>query len=702
MAKKSPLILILAGACIALGAFEISSDDPIEYIDSSGELVARSNAKISLEDFTLRADEIKFQKPGSMAVADGNVQIDNGECYALSNRVSCDIPNGLVHAEVAKISHGDYFFRGENIDMYSDEQTGHNGEVFFSNPDSSFAPSICVSKFRISNGEILRAEDVKLRIGSVPVFYWPAMEVELDDRPVYAEQNFGIGSRNGVFLQNDIWFRVRRGIRVGLLLDFYSKRGFLFGPTISIDHNVGKHRISSELKIGGISDRGKENIRGMDVNGSPIAKKRGFIEFIHKQHYGDRTDIISHVQRLSDSEVERDFRKSLYDSNHRAESFVEVSYRGDNYVASAFSRFEPNNFYDSTERLPEFRLDYLPTKLFESSLVHNAHLSVARLRGTDKMSGDVNSYYRTDIYYGASLPVDWDDFVTVKPMFGVLGLTYHRDANDSTRSAGVVQGGFDVDFKFAGQCDYENETFEIDGLRHTITPTIQYRVIPSGNASDAVPKLDVEFFNTEIPSIDLDDMRNVDHLEKQNMIRAGVRNGLFTKSKGYVPKKLMRFDVFQDIFFQRNYDNFAQASQKTFQDMHILFEVYPVRWLDFKSYGKLDPSKFSLRQLKTATSIHDADFWKATFFTNFFRSPRTDRVETEQYGLSFTFNLSSQTALSIEERYDARIGKLSEQRFSFSTTLCNSWLVDVGITLRENARREDRFQFNWHLKLLNF
>ncbi|MDR1595933.1 MAG: hypothetical protein LBR91_03355 [Puniceicoccales bacterium] len=698
MSKKFLLVSMLVCTLTVLKAFEISSIEPIEYTESAGELIARGDAKISVEDFVIQADEIRFQKEKSMAIASGNVKIDNGKYYAIGDYLYYDLQNDIAHAESAKVSVDGYYFFAKNVDIFQDRQTGSDGTVFFSDPSKSFAPSIVAKNFTIK-GNVLRAEGTKLKIGRIPVLYLPGIEVEMSDRPFFAEQNFGIDKSSGIFLQNDVYIGIKDGIKFGGMFDVYTRRGFLFGPALKLKNNSPDNCFATELKIAGISDKGGDKVRGTDVLGDQISKRRGFIEFSHRQHYGDKIDIISRVQYLSDSEVERDFRKSWYEDNQRADSFAEVAYRGENYIISAFGRFQPNKFFPTTRRLPEVRVDYLPTKVLDTDLVHNAHLSIAGLRGIDKLNLDEVNSFRSDAYYGVSLPLVYDDFVTVKPILGTRGILYHGNSGDKTKGKALIQGGVDVDFKFYGQWDYCNETFGIDGLKHTINPVIQYRVIPSDNIRDDIPWLDTDFFNVEIPSIDLGDMRNVDNLPKQNMLRVGVRNNLYTKSGNYTPRKLMRFDVLQDVLFRQDYDRFSAKWQKKFQNTHLLLGIYPVEWLNFDAYGRIDPANGSLRQLKISTSIHDGDFWEATFTTNYLNA---ETGTTNQCAMKFTFNLSSLTSLSIEEHYDAQIRKFTSQRFSVSTTLWDSWRADIGITLREMARREDRVQFNWHIKLLDF
>ncbi|MDR0693151.1 MAG: hypothetical protein LBF49_01090 [Puniceicoccales bacterium] len=705
VSKKFLTIPLLIISSIIYGGVEVSSDKPVEYIADRGELVVGGNAKIEVGNFIIQADEITFQKEQATAIATGNVKIDNGKVYIVADRIFYDMNSDLIHAYDSKVKVHNYYFHIENIDLdtVNDVQTGTNTEIFHGPADRTFIPSVFVKSFEITNEESIRAKGTRFKIGSTTILYLPSAEIDLSSHPFYLEQNYGLNRTNGAYLQNNFYFGVTKGLKLGGLLDFYAKRGILFGPALKIDGRSEKNQISSEIQFGFIQDRANEERKGFDIKNKPIPPNRYFLEFAHRQHYDDQIDIIAKTTVLSDSEAERDFRKAWYDRNQQPESFVEISYRGQNYIASAFGQFEPNTFYNTTQQIPELHIAYLPTKLLDTKLIHNAHLGAVRLHNRRKDLYGITGISRADIYHGISLPLEYKNFLTIKPIFGMRALIYDRNIDGKTYGKGILQGGFDINMKITGQSDYANETFGINGLKHVITPTIQYRVIPSGNGSTRIPKFHGECFSTEIPPIDLDDMRNVDDIGRQNMLRLGIKNSLYTQSGSCVPKQLMRMDVFQDILFARNYDNFRQAYQKKFPDTHLAVGIYPASWFNFDIYTRVDPTKLHLHELKTITVIKDADFWKLAFSTNYLKFDGSNpQRSTEQYGLFFTFNLSSQTSITIESRYNARIHKFSQQRFSLSSTLWNSWLVNLGITIRTHVKREDHVQFDWHLRLLDF
>lgn len=691
-----PLFLFVSCVC-AHGAFDISSNDPIEYRELEDELVAKGDARLAFGDFIVQADEIKFRKGDGIADAVGHVKIDNGHIFAIADDVSYDVANNIIISDNARAKVGNNFLSADVLNIKEEKQSGKNVTAYCADPEGKLVPSISASTADVQNG-VLKIKHAKFRLGEIPVFYWPTVNVGLQDRPIYCESSFGANHNNGAFLQNNAYFGIRKGLKIGGLFDVYTRRGILFGPAFKLEHHGDIHDVFSEFKSGFIRDGASASVRGKDVNDESIGRDRYFVEWRHKHHYSDNVDVTANLSWLSDSEVERDFRKSWYEKDQRPDTFVEVDYRGNNYIASVFSRAELNNFYPTTQRLPELRFDYLPTPLLNTSLIQEGHIDAVRLHGIDG-DGVKNSSYRGDIYYGLSWPMYYQDVMSFRPNVGVMGIGYDHNVQGGDHGKGLVQCGFNLEGYVTGYSDYANNRLGIDGLKHVIHPVVQYRMIPNQNVNDSIPVFDHNFFNTEMPSIDLGTMRNLDRIYQQNMFRVGVENNIYTKSKGYVPRKLFRFDVFQDVILDRNYDIDNERWQKTFPDTYLMAGVYPVDLISFDVYSRIDPEKLTLHELKTKTSVHEGDIWRVSFTTKYVKY---HKKITEQYGLVFSFQLSSQASLTLEEIYDAKIHKFSRQRIALQSIFCNSWMADIGVTIRENTSRENRFQFDWHIRMLDF
>lgn len=714
--RKFAIVIIFCTVTVCAHCeLNISSNDAITYSDDNSEIFASGDARVTYDDFTLQADEITFNKLTSSASAKGNVKVEVDDVFITSDAMVYDSASGTLYANDNKAKVGEYFLSADSVEATSKIQTGTNVNAYYRDPRLLLVPSLHAKRARVINSDVLQAKDVSFKINRIPVFKLPYAEIGLNDSPFQIEPCPGGNSKDGVFVKNNIYFGVRKWLKIGGLLDFYTKRGVLFGPAAKVNYNEGDNIILSDVQFGFIRD-GVERRGGNRGCRREIPKDRHFLEFKYKQHYKDRLDITSNISWLSDRDVEHDFRKKLFDDSFQPNSFVEVDYRDENYIASAFTKFDPNRFGGYTSRLPEIRFDYLPTRLLDTDLIQNWHVSVSRIEDRKKRDRNHGNAYeltkvtRGDIYYGLSLPISHEDIFTFKPIAGVMVVGYdydlertngmHWDERDS-RSKALTQIGFDAELNFSGYSDYSNEFLGINGLKHTITPIIQYRVIPSGNVVNENLKVDKYIFNIDLPPIDLDDMRNIDEIREQNMIRVGVKNRLYTKSGSYFPRKLLAFDLYQDVLFHRNEESYRGLvwKQKRFENTHVIFGFYPSELISFDVYSQIDPNGLILKNLKTKTSFHEGDIWSISFIT---RYEKLEKRAKEQYDVVFKMALSSKTSFSLIERFDAIDNRHSKQGIMISTIFGEFWNADFGVTFRQKGSRKGRVEFNWNLRAVSF
>jgi len=154
-------------------------------------------------------------------------------------------------------------------------------------------------------------------------------------------------------------------MRLGANLDLYSNRGLLLGPSAQYIYDSGQQQMFGALNTGWIEDQGDSGDLGTDLLNQQIDSSRGFAEWRHKHHIGDRISLTTMASYWSDSEVTRDFREDYYNTNQAPDTFAEAAYAGDNYIVSAFGRFRPNDFVLTQERLPELRFDLLPVPVLD-------------------------------------------------------------------------------------------------------------------------------------------------------------------------------------------------------------------------------------------------------------------------------------------------------------------------------------------------
>jgi lipopolysaccharide assembly outer membrane protein LptD (OstA) len=686
-----PLCIFVANA----SEINLSADDPISYDATNGHLVATGNARLTMDKATIQADRMEYSAEGKVASAQGNVICTHSHLFALADSLDYYATDDVIIASNGRIYLTPITIDALKLCIERQYQRMEEGVLYFGQPDD-FSPSIGAKKFEILRFKKVRAKNAVFKVGKIPLFYLPRCTFPIGKCPFWLKSDYGIQKNLGFFLRNNFYFSMGSGVKIGGLLDAYTKRGVLLGPALKVEKQTNSAKIFSESKFGFIGDGGDFELRNQNLNQKTIGKDRFFLESKNLMHFKDRVDAVANLSWLSDSEVVRDFRLPWYKKDQIPDSFVETTYRGDNYVLSAFSRMRLNNFHDTIAKTPELRGELLPSHIGGTNVYGRAYVSYAHLKGKDanKRRCEVDKF---DGYCGVHRPIFHGNWLSASPLAGIRVTEYLGDWGSKNYTRAIAQFGFDIGATFTGRSDYGNEVWNIHGIKHTIQPTLHYRYIPQARIKNAgIPLIETKTFDTNLPIIDLADMKNTDDISSQNMFRIGLKNVLQTSTGGYCGRNLLKFDLYQDIRLRRSVDALSKVKEKTLSDTYILFSLYPARWLSFDCYSRINPKNLTLNEITTAINIRDGDVWKLSFLTH------TLQHDTCQCGVKFSSKLNSRTRLAMALHYDARVKKFTEQCLSIDSKLGHSWNVECSLLMRSGAVRENKYQFSVRLDLVEF
>jgi len=686
------LSFIPQGIFANLGLPELSADEPIEFDQQTQSMVAKGHARLVRGKFFLEADNIRFNKLENVATATGDVQVNYETARLVTQELSYDPGKYYIDVDAFRAGEAPLYFSGKHAEGNMQLLTIEDGELFYGEPDF-FSPNIRAKKITFSpeNGRVV-SKHALFRVGKVPVFYLPYCSFSTQESPYKIKSKYGHRNNLGYFGQNTVFFPINEKIKLGGLVDYYTKRGWLYGPAGEYSLFSDTTAMRGWLQSGYISDRGD---RGTDTLGDPIQRDRDFIMWRHKQTLYDNVELTGDLNWWSDSYVTRDFRPQFFYNDQRPDNFVEGLYLGQGYYIGGFTRFRPNDFEQVAERLPEVSFHWTPSELFETGIYQQidadfVHLQEKQLSGTPERSTD-----RIDGYYGLSRPFNMSPWLTFTP---VAGGRFTQYANSKGNVSGkesytrfLGQIGFDLDALAFGQWDYHNKNWNIHGLRHMMRPRLQYRYIPNANQGQSnIPEIDKQVFRTYLPPIDLGEIRTIDEMVDENLLRLGLENSLQTQAQGYGSRDLATLDLYQDIRFTR------QAGENTLSNFYTTLGLFPVEWLDLFLYNRFDIEDLTEREIRTGLRIHDADLWALTFETNNLQH------EISQYTLGGEFQLNHRNKVKGRWRYDSHRGQLVEQMYSYWMRLGKAWSVEYQLVFHKGTTRENGTQFNIVVQLLSF
>jgi len=686
---------------------ELSALEPLEFDEESQRLVARGDAILEFGDTQIRADRITYYQNFGLADAEGNVTVNRAGNRLLADRMSYEAEENIFSMDLVRTGLWPIHVSGVSGGGNPENLSIEGATAYYGEP-GPFALNVSSNQLEYVQGDrdYVRMDGATFRVGRFPVFYLPGYTHYLDTPPYYLDLNGGFDNELGAHIQSTVLFPLGPSVRLGANLDLYSNRGALFGPASQYVYDSDSQQIVGALSTGWIRDQGDDGELGIDIVEQQIDSERGFAEWRHKHHIGERVSLTASASYWSDSEVTRDFREDFYDRNQTPDNFAEASYAGDNFVVSAFGRFRPNDFVLTQERLPEVRFDLMPVPILNTGLYHEASASYVQLRENfDLNEADLAIEGETDRYdltYRIERPTTPLPWLTFTPLAGARLTGYSNQQVDPALIGGtlvddsytrdIFEVGFDLEMRAYRSYDTVNRAWGIDGLRHIVRPVVHYRYYTDPEDMQEIATIDRGVFDLDRPLLDLSDLRNIDTLSEQHLARVGFENLFQTRAEGYGSRTLAALNFYQDVLLDKNvrYDG---SEEETLNASWLELVLEPAPWLKFDLATRFRTESMTMEELRTRTTLRSGEIWELGLATDFLNQ------RIDQYRIDFIYRVNERNAFLSDMRLDADTGELTRLRLGWRSRVGSTWELLYLITFREDARRESDVEFGIALSL---
>ncbi len=685
---------------------ELVADSPIDYNVETGKVVAKNNAKLSADSFEIIADEIIFNSKSGKASASGNVTISQENVRLLSDEISIDTKNNDFSAKYTRFAFAPLFAEIENVSTEArgkdDKKIKANDAIFYVGEPSFLSLNVKGSEFSYdSESDYVELKNAYLRLGDIPFFYVPYYgQYGLELPPIILQTRVGYNSDFGFKWQNTILYSGFGHVAPGMLFDVYSKRGVLVGPAANIDYKGGLITSTGELITGYINDQADSNILNSGLPaGQSLSRDRYFIDLKNIIRYDEKFQLTTVLNYWSDQYVMRDFRESIFDEDQMPDNFAEFSYTGETYNASVFTRFLPNSWEHTTQRLPEARIDIAPQRYDPFGIYYNFYASMGYYKEKfEDAVFETRDDTRFDAYFGLSRPINISSFASFTPIAGAR-ITHFNNTVGGGNSywRAVGQLGFDAQLQAWGVWQIRSKTLGLDGLRHSLRPIMQYRYIP--NAEDGkkrIQTIDNLHYDTHPSTLDLGLMRNVDDLYNTNTLRVGIENVFETRSGKYGSREVARLNFYQDFNFDKMPYITNHLRKYSYSDFYIQASVSPAEWLNIANYTRINANNGDVAEVNSYIELHDADAWRVALGNIYLQS------EINQYYLHAELRLTENYRLIGRWHYDYENSRFTDQVYALWTRVGNSWAVEYRISLKEGSKRENSLSVGANVRFLTY
>jgi LPS-assembly protein len=669
----------------------ITADDSTFDI-TSGEAVLRGHPRIVYGPTLLLADELRYNQAGSLVIASGDFSITSGVERLLAAGGTYNLATGFFNLTGVRAGEPPFYVTAAAAAGTRLRMTLTNAVVTFGDP-GPFAITLAADQMIYEAGQRVMGEHGHLGLGGYPLFTLSKFDLAFD-QPLISYLTVRVGYRSvlGAYADFGLHVPVWPGINLGADLGEYTARGVMFGPSGSYHFKSDDEEITGDFRSGFIDDHGD---RSTDLLGRPVPEERGYVDWRHQQTIDDCLTLTGQISWWGDSDVIRDFHPNEFYPVQQPDSFLEGAYAGSNYYIDLFTRLAPNDFEIVQQRLPEIRFDLLPVPI-AGGFYERLNSSYAVLQEDPLLTGSTLRSDRFDTFYAVDRPIALTEWLTITPVAGGR-LTYYAEATGGldtyTRWLGEI--GADAELHASGVFDYRNELWEINGLRHLLTPKLSYRYIPEADKGQSfIPMIDREVFGTDLQPLDLGSMRNIDQLQATNTLRFELDNALQTRDTNYGSRDLLTFKMAADLNFLTQ--PAQQPPQQRWSDIYTGLSLTPISWLRLDLFQRLAPQHLNQQELNTGLELIDRDWWTLRLSSIYLKG------QIEQYFLEYQRRLNEEWKGFARVRYDAQADRWDELTFGLRQNLYNLWNVRYEVSWYQGQQREGSFSLNVAIELFRF
>ena len=708
-------------AASAFGAVNSASEhEPVE-ITSTGETTyengiatARDNVAIHIGDTDIYGDYARYDSHTHEVSVEGHVRIYRDVHIYIADRGVYNIDTKQIRTSNARTEYYPYFLSSRNVTETSANVFRVEDSTFTTHDSPSPDFHLRARTVRVYENDHVVFQNVTFYVGRVPVFWWPYMYQSLTDAFSFSIAPADLSSW-GPSLLTQVTFPIGENIEGRVRLDYRGRRGPAIG--FEADSDYGKDKSSNvKLKTYYLDDQNP------DIN--PTALPRHDVPTDrYRVSVADRTQFtndiygIVDVTKLSDAFVMQDFYQSEFRVDPVPDNVIALAKTDPSYTLTAIARFQANDFFEQTERLPEVVLDIKRHAIFGSPIFYQGESGIADLHRNfaDGSGFEDYSTTRLDTFHELLYPNTYFGWLSIVPRAGFRATYYDKtrdlgttlfpsnqdplipnfilpdptptnpivDAGSGVRT--VVDSGVEASFKLSRTWDdVQSRTFGLDGMLHVIQPYMDFSYVrENGINPAAVLEFDRFEPSTQLRPIDFPNFTSIDSIASWTVWRLGVRNRLETR-RDDVTVTWLELDTFADVNLDNPYD------RRSFSNLFNRLRFTPLPWASLSIDSQIPAlTHEGFTEVNTTLSVQPL----SNFQFNVGHRYLNDNPFFEHSSLFVVggyYRLNDNWGFGFQEQYEGTIGLFQEQRYAIYRDLTN-WVASFGAVVRDNTGNKKEY-----------
>ena len=713
--------------------------------------IAEGSVSLQRDGTSIYADYAEYSSETREAILIGHVRIYRDGRLILANRARYNLDTGAVHADKFDGTQLPFFFSGQQADTVGKNQPLTLNDASLTTHDASDPDyQIRATSVTIYPNDRIVYKGVKLYVGKTPILYLPYFVTSVDQR---ADDGLdvapGQSSTYGFFLLTKYGIPISESLTLQTVLDYRTLRGFAGGLNFFYRPYAAPRRrdpAANPFLFGSLSDdddrpsgpavataprdprmlRATEgaqlltyflqdqdpNLNRTSIPRLPVSPGRYRIAGQGVHFFTDDLYVKVNATKLSDQYMLQDFFRHEFSIDPQPDNVAAFTLRKDDYALTLITRYQLNNFYDATERLPELVLDVKRQAIGETGIYYEGNTGAAYLKryfATDSVFRPTYSFFRFDTFHQLTSPQTFFGWLNVVPRVG-MRLTYYSQtapnqtvANElgaSTYNASqlptaivpfaaagalwrpIFNTGVESSFKLTKIFNVQSRALGLDRLQHIVEPYLNFSFVQDLNQQTRVPlPADRLQPTTALNPIDFPQFTAIDSIQSATVARIGVRQKFQTK------RDALTFNWLElDSYFQRDFRNPYTTTKYSNFFQSIRFR--PVPWMALSVY-----SQFPLDRRGGFTEVNSAVRFMPTSSTEFeigqrYLNKNPYFPDSSQLTVRLYQRIGENWAIGIGGRYEFDDRTLENQTYTIYRDL-TSFVGSVSAVVNNNRGVND-------------
>ncbi|HKP93547.1 MAG TPA: hypothetical protein VJS88_06595, partial [Chthoniobacterales bacterium] len=435
---RRPFFTFFILACAASLAFgQAGSEKQPMEITSSGETkyengiaTAHGNVSIHTGDADIYSDSARYNPKTHEVLAEGHVRIYRTAGLFVGDRAIYNTETKEIRAVNLKTDKEPYLVAGENVTSIT-EGAFLVSKGAFTTHDSANPDFRLQSKtIRVYEHDRVVFQNVTFYIRNIPIFWWPYLYQSLDESFSYMVSPAYLSSW-GPSLLGRVTMPLTEDIKATYRLDYRSRRGPAFGfePDIRFGENK---RSWARIRTYFLKDENPE-INQTSLARPDISEGRYRVSLQSRTILTEDIYAVANLTKLSDEFVLQDFFQGEFQVNPQPDNIIGITKTHPNYTLTAIGRFQANEFFETTERLPEVVFDVKRMPVFGGPIFYEGETGLAELHHNFPGGSDSHDYstLRLDSFHQFTFPTTAFGWLSIVPRVGFRATYY-----DKTRDVG--------------------------------------------------------------------------------------------------------------------------------------------------------------------------------------------------------------------------------------------------------------------------